>query len=255
MRCLGNRIIKKNSLHVTNFSSQLWVCNVPICMTTIDHQLQSTCRHRVPKGATDQIEPKLAQRTPTDFNLTQLNLTQLNWTSTQLAIRCPTELNSTELQLTSTALNFNIWAILTNMNLSTQHSLWRATELTLQPQQQDNNNNKDHCNATWWLTPQSLDPLWSPSSGQTQRRLRRQREEWAASCRRHKLYTSIPAATRKYSLHMIASPTEQQSTELMLGEGSFHHRGSSATQWLTSATEWQATSSYTMTMAFNNILL
>ena len=64
------------------------------------------------------------------------------------------------------------------MNLSTQHSLWRATELTLQPQQQDNNN-KDHCNATWWLTPQSLDPLWSPSSGQTQRRLRRQREEWA----------------------------------------------------------------------------
>jgi hypothetical protein len=37
--------------------------------------------------------------------------------------------------------------------------------LTLQPQQQDNN--KDHCNATLWLTPQSLDPLWSPSSGQS----------------------------------------------------------------------------------------
>ena len=76
MRCLGNRIIKKNSLPATNFSSQLWVWNVAICMTTIDHQLQSTSWHRVPKGATDQIEPKLAQRTPTDFNLTQLNVHQ-----------------------------------------------------------------------------------------------------------------------------------------------------------------------------------
>ena len=84
-------------------SSQLWAWNVAICMNTIDHQSQSTSWHRVPKGATDQIEPKLAQRTPTDFNSTQLNSTELQLNSQYDVQLNSTQLNSNSLQLNSTS--------------------------------------------------------------------------------------------------------------------------------------------------------
>lgn len=61
MRTFGNCVIKRNGLNAVDFSSQLWVWNVAICMNTTDHRLQNTSWHHEPKGATHQIEPKLAE--------------------------------------------------------------------------------------------------------------------------------------------------------------------------------------------------